>query len=211
MTSAGRVRRRLATSDRRAEILAASLAALSRQSAATVSVEDVAAACGASPALVHHYFGTKQDLVDATLRAAADELIGRLVVDATAPALEQLRVGLTVYLDYVEAHPVAWTALLRAGQPGDDVAAEIAAQVDDHALRLCVRAVHRRRSRPPAALVAAMRGWIALVKSVCLDWIEGRGLDRGEVDRLLTTAFVGCLQAAASTDPAASAALATLA
>ncbi|HJQ44158.1 MAG TPA: TetR/AcrR family transcriptional regulator [Jatrophihabitantaceae bacterium] len=200
-------RRRLSVDARRGAILEAASRVIAEHGPDSTSVEDVALAAGASPALVHHYFGTRQDLIDHTLRRAADELLQRLRLDHRTPAAEQLAVGLTIYLDYVAEHSDSWVALLRAGRPGSDNAALIAAEVDEHAYRLAVRAVFPGRARPPAALTAALRGWIALVKECCLHWIEDGTLHRAALQALLSASFVGCVQAAAAADPSCQPAL----
>jgi AcrR family transcriptional regulator len=204
------VRQRLPVRARREAILNAASQLFARYGLAAVSVDMVAEASGSSPALIHHYFGTKHNLVEQTLRRAADELLGILRVDTRSPASEQLTVGLSVYLDYVSEHSNNWAALLRAGHPGDSAASLIARQVDEHALRMAIRAVHPGRRRPPAALEIALRGWIALVKESCLQWIETRAVDRAALQTLLAAAFVGCVHAAAAADPAAKPALARL-
>src|SRR5207244_7539576 len=126
----------------------------------------------------------------------------QLRLDSRAPAAEQLQAGLTIYLDYVAGHAHSWTALLRAGRPGTDAAATIAAEVDDHAFRLAIRAVQPGRRRSPEALAMAVRGWIALVKDSCLRWLEEGSIDRDSLQTLLTHAFAGCIQAATAADPA---------
>ena len=77
-------RRRLRPSDRRAELLAAAAAAFADAPYADVSISEIAASVGASPALVHHHFGGKRELYLAVLRAASDDLRRRLGL-ATAP------------------------------------------------------------------------------------------------------------------------------
>jgi AcrR family transcriptional regulator len=199
-------RRRLEPGARQAEILAAALGLFATRPADRVSIEEVAATAGASPALVHHYFGGRTQLVHAVLRATADELIRTLVVDASTPAAAQLATGLTIYLDYLEEHPRSWTALLRAGHSTDDPTAAIAAAVDNHALALALRAVHPR-GKPPPALILALRGWLAFVKDACLRWLEDGALDRPALQNLLGAAFAGALQAAAAADHRAGPAL----
>jgi AcrR family transcriptional regulator len=199
-------RRRLDPDSRQEEILKAALALFADRPADQVSVEEVAAAAAASPALVHHYFGSRAQLVHAVLRATADELIGMLTVDAAAPAVAQLATGLTIYLDYLERHPQSWTALLRAGYSTHDPTAAIAAAVDDHAMAIALRAVHPRGT-PPTALELALRGWLAFVKDACLRWLQDGALQRAALQQLLAAAFVGCLEAAAAADERAGAAL----
>jgi len=199
-------RRRLAPGDRRAEILVAALDLFAQRPADQVSVEDVAAAAHASAATVYHYFGPKPQLVQQVLRATADELIEQLDVAPDAPPALRLAASLSTYLDYLAAHPKSWSALLRAGHSADDPTAAIAESVDAHALAMSLDAVFPEDD-PPAVLVLALRGWLAFVKDVCWRWLEHGTVDRGQVEVLLAMGYVGCLQAAAAADPAASSAL----
>jgi AcrR family transcriptional regulator len=66
------VRQRLPVRARREAILNAASQLFARYGHAAVSVDMVAEASGSSPALIHHYFGTKQNLVEQTLRRAAE-------------------------------------------------------------------------------------------------------------------------------------------
>jgi AcrR family transcriptional regulator len=199
-------RRRIAPDARRAQLVQAALDLLADHDAETLSMEQIGQRAGASAALVHHYFGTKQALVVAALQAAADELIARVAPDPDDPALAQLAAGLGQYLDYLEAHPVSWSALLRAGSTAIDPVAQVARAVDDHAYGLVLSAVSAAEPVSPA-LAAAVRGWIAHIKAVCLEWLTHGDLDRAQVETLLSMAFVGAVQAAAAADPAAEPAL----
>lgn len=73
--------RRAGGADTRGEILAAARASFADTGYAGTSIRKVAAAAGVDPALVHHYFGTKDDLFLAALRAPLDP---RLVMEAVA-------------------------------------------------------------------------------------------------------------------------------
>lgn len=73
--------RRKGRPDTRAEILAAALSLFAERGFAGTSIRGVAAGAGVDPALVHHYFGTKEGLFRATLDIPIDpdELVGRIV------------------------------------------------------------------------------------------------------------------------------------
>lgn len=200
-----RARRRLASDDRREEILAAALRMFATRDAATLTVEDLARAADASAALVYHYFGGKHGLAEAALGAAAEQLVGVLEVDTDAHALVQLDDGLRIYLDFLAEHPASWSALLRAGFAGQEPGASLAGQVDDHAVGLAVRALGF--STAPPMLEAALRGWLDLVKGCCLRWLDAGGTDRDGLHALLAGAFLGCVQAAAGADAACQPAL----
>lgn len=73
MSGAGRRSgRRTGSPDTRAEILAAARAAFARGGLAGTTVRSVAEAAGVDSALVHHYFGTKQQLYLAALAIPVD-------------------------------------------------------------------------------------------------------------------------------------------
>jgi AcrR family transcriptional regulator len=201
---AERVRRqRLDPDARREAIVSVAQELLAHESPDQLSMELIARRIGASPSLVHHYFGTKDGLVEAALIACAEELIHLLVGDRERPPAEQLTGGLTRYLDYIGAHPVSWSSLLRATGP---TAAAIAERVDQRAVEFCLEALHAQ-AHPPATLRVALRGWIALIKDVCWRWLNDGDLNREQAEMLLQIAFIGCLQAAAAADSAAQPAL----
>ncbi|MFZ5845913.1 MAG: TetR/AcrR family transcriptional regulator [Actinomycetota bacterium] len=192
-------RRRLPREERREEVLEAALRLFAHRDVESVAMHELAKECGASPALVYHYFGDKHRLASAALGRAADELISRMSTDPEDPVSVQLLVGLDVYLEYLRDHPVSWKALLTAGGARDPELADIARRVDDHVVGLCLRALEV--SSPPLALDLALRGWLELVKSVCLRWLRTGQPDQATVQTLLAGAFFGCVEAAVAADP----------
>jgi len=64
--------RRAGGADTRGQILAAARASFAESGFAGTSIRKVAASAGVDPALVHHYFGTKDDLFLAALQFPAD-------------------------------------------------------------------------------------------------------------------------------------------
>lgn len=70
--AARRTGRRSGRPDTRAEILAAARAAFARGGLAGTTVRSIAEAAGVDSALVHHYFGTKQQLYLAALAIPVD-------------------------------------------------------------------------------------------------------------------------------------------
>jgi AcrR family transcriptional regulator len=197
------VRRRLATDERRGEILDAALRVFATRDVDAVSVEELGREAGASAALVYHYFGGKRGLAEAALNLAADRLIAGLVVDTDAHPLVQLDEGLRNYLRFLEDHPVSWSALLRAGASGIEPGAGIARRVDDHAVAVARNALGV--SEP--VLDQALYGWLDLVKGTCLRWLEDGSPEPERLHILLAGCFVGAVQAAANADPACAAAV----
>jgi AcrR family transcriptional regulator len=206
----GPVRRRLATDERRAEILEAALRVFAVRDMESVSVEELAREAGASGALVYHYFGSKRGLAEQALNLAADHLIADMSLETAADQhpLVQLDEGLGNYLDFLEGHPVSWSALLRAGAAGVEPGASIAQRVDDHAVAFSRAAL--RVSGPLPVLDQALYGWLDLVKGTCLRWLEAGRPERPQLHTLLAGCFLGAVQAAAGADPACESAVAAL-
>ena len=72
--------RRPGAPDTRAAILAAARSSFASSGFGGTSIRAVAAAAGVDPALVHHYFGTKDDLFLAALELRVDPRVARLPV-----------------------------------------------------------------------------------------------------------------------------------
>ena len=203
-------RRRLSPADRREQILQAALGLFAHREVASVAVEEVAAAAGVSPALVHHYFGSREGVARAALAAAAADIVDRLLNLPPAEPAEVLALGLDAYLDFLITHPAAWGALVRAGgAAGSELglageSARIAREMDDAAVSVALRALDQ--PDPPAALLLALRGWTAMVKEASVQWTT-LDVSRDVLFGVLAVSFHGALKAAAAADPAAQPAL----
>ena len=201
-----RPRRRLSAADRRAQILQAALTLFAYRDVSTVAVEEVAAEAGVSPALVHHYFGTRDDLVHAALEAAAEEIAAKLEDLAPGTPAEVLAAGLETYLDFISEQPAAWSALLRAGATGGPAkSVRIARRADDAALRTALRALEE--PDPVPALVISLRGWLGSLKEASQQWVSLGSVGRDVLYTVLAVSFHGALQAAAAADASAQPAL----
>jgi AcrR family transcriptional regulator len=199
------VRRRLSVDRRREELIAAALDLFSRHDAEDVSVDDVAAAAGASRALVYHYFGGKQELYVAALRSAAAELESRLRSanggrsGEGGEPLEELAHGLTRYFDFVEEHAAGFAALLRGGPANR--AGEVGEIVEGVRQRLFRLVVNQLGVGVPGPVLRiTLRSWIASVETAGLDWLEHRDIARPELERLLMDHMVALLAVAAGHD-----------
>lgn len=205
-----RTRRRLSVDERREELLNAALELFSHRRAADVSIDDVAAAAGASRALVYHYFGSKEELYIAALRTAARQLDELLEPPTEGKPLDRLSVGLSRYFDFVEEHAAGFSALLRNG-PGA-CEGEIGGIVDNVRNLLINRLLDEMGAPEPGPMMRiTLRSWIASVETAGLDWLEQRDLPRSQLERLLISQMVALLGAAAEHDPATAETLAELA
>ncbi|MDF5754471.1 TetR/AcrR family transcriptional regulator [Spongiactinospora sp. TRM90649] len=194
-------RRRLTVDRRRQELIDAALWLFSEHDAENVSIDDVAAAAGASRALVYHYFGGKHELYLAALKNAAEQLEERLRMVEGGRPLDALASGLGRYFDFVEEHATGFAALLRGGPANrSGEVGEIAEGVRRFLLRLIMEKTGV--TEPGPLLRITLRSWIASVETAGLDWLEHRDIDRPSLERLLVDQMLALLTAAAHQDPA---------
>ena len=85
MTSRTSRGRRPGAPDTRAEVLAAARASFAERGFRATTIRAVAASAGVDPALVHHYFGTKDDLFVAALEIPVDPREALAPVVAAGP------------------------------------------------------------------------------------------------------------------------------
>lgn len=196
--------RRMGVEARRAQLLGAAVDLFGHRRPEDVSIDDVAAAAGVSRPLVYRYFpGGKQQLYEAAVLGAAEELIGRFAVPAEGPPTGRLASALDRYLAYVEEHAPAYGALLGGGSVAETSRTD--AIVDGVRRRAAEQVLaHLGVTAPGPRLAMMVRSWIACVEAVSLIWIdEGREPPRGELRDWLVDHFTGLLLVTATTDPEA--------
>jgi AcrR family transcriptional regulator len=157
-----------------------------------VSIDDVARAAGISKGLLYHYFPTKRDFYVATVREAAQQMLAIVYPDKALPPIERLARGIELYLDYVDAHRVAYAALLRSGVGADPEVARILDHTRGEFMRRILEGLPVEK--PPAKVRTTLRGFIGFVEAASLDWVEHRDISRDELRDLLIDFLAGALQ-----------------
>ncbi|WP_231336057.1 TetR/AcrR family transcriptional regulator [Actinomadura graeca] len=196
----GRGRRRLTVDERRDELIEAALQLFSTRPPEDISIDDVAAAAGASRALVYHYFGGKYELYVAALGSAAKQLSVLLEPPTEGKPLERLSISLERYFDFVESHAAGYAALLRGGPA--DRSGEVGEIVDGIRRLLLDRILHSLNVETPQPILRiTLRSWMAAVETAGLDWLENRDVTRPELERLLVDHLVVMLRVAGRHDP----------
>ncbi|MFF5262138.1 TetR/AcrR family transcriptional regulator [Actinomadura viridis] len=195
-----RVRRRLSVDERRDELIEAALQLFSTRPPEDVSIDDVAAAAGASRALVYHYFGGKYELYLAALNSAAGQLAVLLEPPTEGRPLDRLRISLERYFDFAESHAAGFTALLRGGPA--DRSGEVGEIVDGIRRLLLGRILQALDvDSPQPILRITLRSWMASVETAGLDWLENRDVTRADLERLLVDQLVVLLHVAGHHEP----------
>lgn len=187
--------------ERREQLIAVALELFSSRPPEEVSIDDIAAAAGASRPLVYHYFPGKQAIYEESLRRAGQELAGRFEEPPAGPLSERLHRVMGRYLDFVESHGPGFEALLRGGSvaasPGTNaVIDEVRRAAHDQILS------HLALERPSTALRLTVRVWIANAEISALEWLaDRRRQPREELQLRLVQDFVAALVVTASREP----------
>lgn len=195
--SDGPAYRRLDVDARRAQLVALGERLFTSAAYSELSMARIAKEAGISKALLYHYFPSKQAFFEATLQAAAEDLVARTQPDPSLPPAEQLERSLDAYLAWIGEHSEAYAKLMiTAGE-----VPEIRAMVEDvrgaTAQRLLAGVVGEGTPVPPGARTA-VRGWLWFMDGACLDWIEHDDLTRDELRGLLVGTLAGALMASGS-------------
>ncbi|MFM9443007.1 TetR/AcrR family transcriptional regulator [Streptomyces acidiscabies] len=193
-----RVRRRLSTQERREQLLSVGARLFSESPYDEVWIEQVAEIAGVSRGLLYHYFPTKRDFFAAVVERESARMLRLTAAVPGEPVREQLSAGLDVFLGYVEEHAHGFRAFHRADSAGDQVVR-----------RVYQRALAAQERQILAALAAdpefgplfgerpevrlAVRGWLAFMTSVSLEWLRGGELSREQVRELCARALLGVL------------------
>ncbi|MFI6208876.1 TetR/AcrR family transcriptional regulator [Streptomyces sp. NPDC051041] len=194
--------RRLSVEERRGQLLDAALALFAHRAPEEVSLDDVAERAGVSRPLVYRYFpGGKQQLYEAALRSAADELRHCFDEPREGPRLVRLARALDRYLAFVDQHGTGFSALLRGG--GVAATSRTTAIVDgvrraaaEHILS------HLQVARPGPRLRMTVRMWITAVEAASLIWLdEGKQPPADEMRDWLVEQFAAALAVTARRDP----------
>ncbi|MFJ5881831.1 TetR/AcrR family transcriptional regulator [Kitasatospora cineracea] len=193
-------RRRLSVDERREQLIAVALQLFSDRAPEDVSIDDIAAAAGASRPLVYHYFPGKQALYEEALRRAGRELAGRFEEPGEGPLSERLYRVMGRYLDFVQSHAAGFTALLRGGSVA---ASPDADAVIDQVRRAAQEQIllHLGVPAPSPTLRRTVRAWIANAEISSLDWLSDKPVPVETLQLQLVQELVAALAVTATRDP----------
>ncbi|WP_406101743.1 TetR/AcrR family transcriptional regulator [Streptomyces sp. NBC_01003] len=193
-----RTRRRLSTEERREQLLSVGARLFAQSTYDDVWIEQVAEIAGVSRGLLYHYFPTKRDFFAAVVQRESERMLRLTAAAPGIPVREQIAVGLDTFLGYVEAHGEGFRAFQRAGAAGDPAVREVYRQGLAAQERQIVEALaadpgssHIDGESPVLRL--AVRGWLAFMVAVCLEWLDEPELSRDQVRDLCARALLGAI------------------
>ncbi|GKQ40296.1 TetR/AcrR family transcriptional regulator [Streptomyces sp. A012304] len=201
MTPAAPAYRRLSVEERRRQLLSAALELFAHRAPEDVSLDDVAEAAGVSRPLVYRYFpGGKQQLYEAALRSAAEELRHCFDEPHDGPLLPRLARALDRYLTFVDQHDTGFSALL---QGGSVVETSRTTAIVDGVRRDAAEHIysHLGVAAPGPRLRMTVRMWITAVEAASLIWLdEDKQPPAEELRDWLVDQFVAVLTVTAARD-----------
>ncbi|MFE5216006.1 MULTISPECIES: TetR/AcrR family transcriptional regulator [unclassified Streptomyces] len=194
--------RRLSVEERRSQLLDAALSLFAHRAPEDVSLDGVAEAAGVSRPLVYRYFpGGKQQLYEAALRSAAEELRQCFDEPHEGPLLPRLSHALDRYLTFVDEHDTGFSALL---QGGSVVETSRTTAIVDGVRRAAAEHIfsHLGVPDPGPRLRMTVRMWITAVEAASLIWLdEDKQPPVEELRDWLVEQFTALLTVTAGRDP----------
>ena len=192
----------MSADQRREQLLELGLRLFTEQSYDEVSIARIATLAGISKGLLYHYFSDgKRGLYVAVVERAAERLSRAVRVDPALPPRERALTGLSAYLDFVEAHGSAFSALMHGGLGTDAQVQAIVQRTRQAIIDGIIEAIGLKRPRP--AFRVATAAWVGAVEAASLDWIDHRDLSREDLLAILLPGLVALLGAAVALDPKA--------
>ncbi|WP_078893666.1 TetR/AcrR family transcriptional regulator [Streptomyces sp. CT34] len=192
-------RRRMGVEERREQLIAVALDLFSHRSPEDVSIDEIAEAAGISRPLVYHYFPGKQQLYEAALRRAAEELSARFVEPHEGPLGARLLRVMERFFDFVDEHGPGFSALMRGGPAiGSTRTSALIDGVRQAAYEQILAHLDVRDAPPRLELV--IRSWVSLAETTALLWLDGRCVPRAELERQLVHDFAALAAVSAAYD-----------
>ncbi|MEU1128999.1 helix-turn-helix domain-containing protein [Streptomyces sp. NPDC005900] len=193
-----RTRRRLSTEERREQLLTVGARLFAQKPYDDVWIERVAEIAGVSRGLLYHYFPTKRDFFAAVVRRESERMLRLTAAVPGLPVREQISTGLDAFLGYVESHAQGFRAFHRAEAAGDPLVREVygaglAAQERQILAALAADPDATDIVRDEDVLRLAVRGWLAFMVAVCLEWLAAPELTRAQVRDLCAKALLGAI------------------
>ncbi|HEX7481634.1 MAG TPA: TetR/AcrR family transcriptional regulator [Polyangiales bacterium] len=191
--------RRSSPEERRAQIIAVAEELFRSVPYSQLGVADVAKAAGITQGLVYHYYPSKEALFVAAFELRASELLRFCLPDVTLPLQEQAELGVRGYLDFVDAHDMAYLNLFRGPASTEVEFQRVCEQTRAAIVEHFVAALGLTRRKLPATRLS-MRGYLGYAEAVILDWLEHRQVSRSVIERMMHSIIVAALQAGLLSD-----------
>jgi len=188
---------RLPPEQRREQILQSAIRLFEDRPHTSVSTTEIAAAAGVARPLIHHYFGTRQELYIEVLRhlyfippIEPDDLPGATLHERAGHLLDRWLAG-------VARRPNIWLTFTASGGPGADPAvAAVLREADELVAQRLIDALELGESAPANRLLPLVIAWGGLAKGSIHQWLTEQTLTKDEVQTVLVATLMTVLDVA---------------
>jgi AcrR family transcriptional regulator len=185
-------RTRLATDERREQLLRVGLEFFGNRPYGDVGVAEIGRAAGVSHGLLFHYFGDKRRYYLEVLRWVAEELLSAQATEQDATPWERLQAKLRAQVDFADRYTVGYKALVSGGNGADEEIAELAEEARWRSIRLIADALDIDEPQPQLRI--ALRGWQGFTEGAITEWLKRHDLEPDELVQLLAQELVATLK-----------------
>jgi AcrR family transcriptional regulator len=191
--------RRLPPAERREQLIGAALSIAARDGYENLAFEAVATRAGVTRNLVYHYFpGGRQELLEAAVHRAGEQLSSDWVTDPKVPLAERLATNLSRMMDHAEEPTDAWSLYRQGRGSVDPRMLEIAGQYRDKVIST-ISLNQLGTASPPPIVRIALDGFVAYVETV-LEAALGEKMPREQVIALVGGTLAATIDGAVSAD-----------
>lgn len=188
--------RRLPPAERREQLIDSALAIAAQQGYENLAFEKVANRAGVTRNLVYHYFpGGRQELLEAAVHLAGEQLSSGWVTDPKIPLGQRLEANLNRMMDHAEEPTDAWQLYRQGRGTVDPGLLEIARQYRERVIGLIALNQLGTAEAPPVVRIA-LDGFMAYAETVIESAIE-QEMPRAQVIELVSGTLMSTMNAAA--------------
>lgn len=152
------------------------------------SMDEVAERVGVSKPMIYEYFGSKEGLLVACIRAARTELLAVTMasVEGVGSAEEALRRGLTAFFEFTDSHRRSWQLLQNeAAVAGPAAVAEIEAVRQQQTAVNTTLFASFLPDQPAAELEAYAEIVVGACERLALWYVQREGVSAGDAAELV--------------------------
>jgi AcrR family transcriptional regulator len=191
--------RRLPPAERREQLIDAALSIAARDGYEKLAFEAVANQAGVTRNLVYHYFpGGRQELLEAAVHRAGEQLSSDWITDPKVPLAERLATNLSRMMDHAAEPTDAWSLYRQGRGSVDPKLMEIAGQYRDKVIST-ISLNQLGTADPPPIVRIALDGFVAYVETV-LESALGEKMPREQVIALVGGTLAATIDGAVSAD-----------
>ncbi len=189
--------KRLTADERKTQLIELGIELFNSRHYSEISVDDIAREAGISKGLLYHYFPSKEEFFVAGVEHGAELLIRACDPPRELPQPEQIKRALGGYLDYVEENSFGYLNIFR----GETAALPGIVRVCDRTRAAIGARLLEGVELPDRELVAtraAIRSFQGFFEALVLDWVEGRGITRQQIEMMslvsaITSMYTGLM------------------